>query len=437
MKKFRVLKNVISVVMFAGTLFMVPSLRAQEAPIEELWYTSLGLGMIQFEGDEEVEDGYLINLRLGYDYSEWWSFEGTLSYAPKLNDNERTDISTGKKVSRLGSSDTYAIGLAFDSLFHFTRWERIDPYLSLGAGAVRYGEKLGTDLSLRGGAGVYYHFNDEWAVRLDGRAFFAGGDTEANAVIDAGVIWTWGAGVEPNIIATSGPLDSDGDRLSDVRESELGTDPYNPDTDDDGLTDGEEVLDYQTNPLDPDTDLDGLKDGEEVKQYDTDPLDRDTDDGGVADGHEVIEDNTDPRKGHGADDLQLIKLYIQFDYDKSIIKPEYYSDLDIIGKVLTRHPDSTAVVEGHADRKKLSDPKYNMELSKRRAEAVVTYLVDQSAIAASRLKAVGYGFERPEAPNDPKVGNPVNRRVEVYIRGAREEEIQTVIGDDVVVPADK
>ena len=33
------------------------------------------------------------------------------------------------------------------------------------------------------------------------------------------------------------------------------------------------------------------------------------------------------------------------------------------------------------------------------------------------MEAVGYGFSRPKAPNDPVVGNPVNRRVEVYISG--------------------
>ena len=47
-------------------------------------------------------------------------------------------------------------------------------------------------------------------------------------------------------------------------------------------------------PLNPDTDYDGLTDGEEVHNYKTNPLLRDTDGGGVADGHEVIEDNTNP-----------------------------------------------------------------------------------------------------------------------------------------------
>jgi outer membrane protein OmpA-like peptidoglycan-associated protein len=394
---------------------------AQEQSIEAKWYVSGGLGTIGYEGDEELKDGFLGTVRIGYDYNEWWSLEGSLAIAPKLKENFRFDVPTQTRVSRLqetaGVSDTFAVSASFDILFHFTRWERLDPYLVGGVGVIVYGDEIegdSFDASTRVGGGVMYHFNDEWAVRADGRTFLAGKDTEANAIIDAGVVWTWGAGVDPNIVATGGPIDSDGDRLPDIREGELGTDPYDPDTDDDKLSDGEEVLDYDTDPLQPDTDWDGLKDGEEVRKYRTDPKDRDTDDGGVADGHEVLDDNTDPLDG--SDDLQLFELYIQFDYDKSIIKEQYFPELDVIGKVLSRSEGATAVIEGHADRKKLSDPDYNMKLSERRAEAVRQYLVDKCSIAGERLTAKGFGFTRPKAANDPDAGNPANRRVEVYIR---------------------
>jgi len=65
--------------------------------------------------------------------------------------------------------------------------------------------------------------------------------------------------------ANIGTIDSDQDGLPDVRETELGTDPRNADTDGDGLTDGDEVLKYGTNPLNADTDGDGYPDGTEVK----------------------------------------------------------------------------------------------------------------------------------------------------------------------------
>jgi outer membrane protein OmpA-like peptidoglycan-associated protein len=47
----------------------------------------------------------------------------------------------------------------------------------------------------------------------------------------------------------------------------------------------------------------------------------------------------------------------------------------------------------------------------------VGYLSDSGGIDGDRLTAHGYGFDRPKAANDPENGNPLNRRVEVYIRG--------------------
>ncbi|MFA7314534.1 MAG: hypothetical protein WC025_01215 [Candidatus Magasanikbacteria bacterium] len=61
------------------------------------------------------------------------------------------------------------------------------------------------------------------------------------------------------------PLDTDADGLDDIRESSIGTDPLNWDTDSDGLSDGDEVIIWKTDPLDVDTDNDGFKDGEEIK----------------------------------------------------------------------------------------------------------------------------------------------------------------------------
>lgn len=60
-------------------------------------------------------------------------------------------------------------------------------------------------------------------------------------------------------------VDSDRDGLDDAREKELGTDPYNSDTDADELSDYDEVVYWKTDPLKVDTDGDGFNDGREVK----------------------------------------------------------------------------------------------------------------------------------------------------------------------------
>ena len=107
--------------------------------------------------------------------------------------------------------------------------------------------------------------------------------------------------------------DKDMDGLGKCLEKQIGTDPNNPDTDGDGLTDGEEYLTYKTDPLNPDTDADGLTDGDEVMKYKTDPLKADTDGDGLNDGDEVMKYKTDPLKadtdGDGLNDGDEVLKY--------------------------------------------------------------------------------------------------------------------------------
>jgi Tol biopolymer transport system component len=100
--------------------------------------------------------------------------------------------------------------------------------------------------------------------------------------------------------AAAGQRDDDGDGLTNSEEQQIGTDPQNPDTDADGLNDGEEFRQRRTNPLNPDTDGDGLRDGDEV-QRSTDPLNPDTDGDGLRDGDEVSR-GTNPLRADTDDD---------------------------------------------------------------------------------------------------------------------------------------
>jgi len=65
-------------------------------------------------------------------------------------------------------------------------------------------------------------------------------------------------------VSQTADADFDQDGLSNILELQAGTNPTAADSDNDGLTDGQEVLTWQTNPLDPDTDHDGWSDGQEV-----------------------------------------------------------------------------------------------------------------------------------------------------------------------------
>ncbi len=109
-------------------------------------------------------------------------------------------------------------------------------------------------------------------------------DTDNDGIPDG---WERDHGTNP-LVPDPQEHDSDNDGLNNLEENNYGTNPLNPDTDNDGLTDGKEVLIYSTNPLNPDTDNDGLTDGEEVLIYTTDPLNPDTDNDGLTDGEEVL-----------------------------------------------------------------------------------------------------------------------------------------------------
>ncbi len=110
-----------------------------------------------------------------------------------------------------------------------------------------------------------------------------------------------------------------------------------------------------------------------------------------------------------------IALYgIYFDTDKTDIKPGSKQTLDQIAKLLKDQGELKLVVVGHTDNQGQLD--YNMDLSKRRAEAVRRALVADYGIEAGRLAAWGVGYLAPVASNRAEDGRAKNRRVELVER---------------------
>lgn len=396
------------------------------------WTMSLGPGFMKFEGDSLVKDSLFIDAKVAYYFNPYFALELDLNLLPSMDNRSFID---GRREL---DDSIWGFRTSLDGLLHLRNTQDLhfDPYLAAGVGIFFFEEDVGggkAQLMANAGGGVMWHFSNSWAIRADLRVGFAGGKSEAQGIATLGVMHRFGADLPSMYTVSGGELDSDGDGLSDAYERMIGTDPFNPDTDGDGLFDGEEVLVYGTDPLNPDTDGDGLTDGEEVLIYGTDPLNWDTDGGGVSDGHEVIEDGTDPLDP--SDDLLLYTLNIEFDYDKAIIRERDHLDLDLISRVLRRDPGATARIEGHADQRARSSRTYNLNLSKRRAEAVKAHLASVGGIAADRMSTVGYGFDRPIAPNDTEENMQRNRRVEVYIR--RSGDISDWPSDLMPAPADR
>jgi OOP family OmpA-OmpF porin len=107
-----------------------------------------------------------------------------------------------------------------------------------------------------------------------------------------------------------------------------------------------------------------------------------------------------------------IALYgINFDTDKDTLRADSKAMLDEISHMLASDPQARLHVVGHTDNQ--GSPEHNLDLSRRRAAAVVRALTSQYRIASTRLDSFGCGLYAPVASNGDDDGRAKNRRVEL------------------------
>jgi outer membrane protein OmpA-like peptidoglycan-associated protein len=102
---------------------------------------------------------------------------------------------------------------------------------------------------------------------------------------------------------------------------------------------------------------------------------------------------------------------IFFDFGSATIKPESEPVLKEIADAIGTNPAWKLSVEGHTDN--VGGDATNLELSRRRADAVKSALTMRYHVDASKLATVGFGAARPKEPNDTAEGRARNRRVEL------------------------
>jgi OmpA-OmpF porin, OOP family len=104
---------------------------------------------------------------------------------------------------------------------------------------------------------------------------------------------------------------------------------------------------------------------------------------------------------------------IFFDFDKSVLKPGAFPELERVVKLMNDRPAMTIEIGGHTDN--VGTDAYNQKLSERRADAVMKFITSKG-INVSRVTSVGYGEKMPRVSNDEEIGGrEVNRRVEFKI----------------------
>jgi OOP family OmpA-OmpF porin len=110
---------------------------------------------------------------------------------------------------------------------------------------------------------------------------------------------------------------------------------------------------------------------------------------------------------------RIVLRGVNFDFDKSNIRPDAAVILDEAVRLLGGGSGPSVSVEGHTDW--IGSDAYNAGLSERRANSVQAYLIEHG-VSASRLSTVGYGESRPIASNDTREGRALNRRVELLVQ---------------------
>jgi OOP family OmpA-OmpF porin len=109
--------------------------------------------------------------------------------------------------------------------------------------------------------------------------------------------------------------------------------------------------------------------------------------------------------------LRLENVY--FDTNKATLKSESYAALDEAGGILVKWPQLRIEVAGHTD--SVGEDAYNQDLSQRRAQSVLDYLLGNFSLKAAQFSVKGYGEDDPVADNGTSDGRGQNRRVELRV----------------------
>src|SRR5687768_565036 len=220
--------------------------------------------------------------------------------------------------------------------------------------------------------------------------------------------------------------DSDGDGVIDMTDQEINT-PAGCPVDTRGVT--------------LDSDSDGLADCKDKEPYS--PPGYEVDASGVAqvpDEGYITEDELVEiinARGGTLGNFSWFLPMIHFDLDKYYIKPEFYGSLHHVATVMNTHPDMKIVAHGFTDNRANSD--YNNVLSYNRANAAITYLMENYNLPRSRF-IISYGGE--QAPivkglrdshnisTTEEYKHYINRRVEFRVATATDTDMSRPAGPE-------
>ncbi|MFI8719900.1 OmpA family protein [Stenotrophomonas sp. NPDC077464] len=362
-------KKILTAALLGGLAFAQAA--SAQSQYDDRWYLTGSAGFNFQDSDRLTNDAPFVTLGLGKFVSPNWSLDFEMNYQnPNFDDNQDLNWSQ--------------YGASFDARYHFIQEGRgWNPYLLMGLGYQRSeeeydnfpsvdspGERKDGNFAAKVGVGLQTTFDKRVAVRAE-VAYRGDFDDQSVAAPDE----SWFG----DVLASVGVVIPLGPPPVAAVPAPAPAAPSCADLDDDG---------------------DGVNNCDD-KCPDSQP------------GQTIGPDGCPVP-------VSIDLKGVNFDFDKSNLRPDAVAILSEATQILSRYPDLRVEVAGHTDSKGTDE--YNQKLSERRATAVYNYLTS-NGIAASRLVGpIGYGESRPIAPNtnpdgsDNPEGRAKNRRTELNVQ---------------------
>ena len=354
-----------------GGLSLANTAMAQE--FDDRWYLTGSAGWNQQDSDRRTEDTQFLTLGLGKFISPNWSLDGELNYQnPKFEDNQDTLWSQ--------------YGISLDLRRHFVQEGRgWNPYIVTGLGMQRSEEEYvinspdspaqrrDNNLTAKLGVGLQATFDKRVAVRAE-VAYRA--DFDDQSYTAEGGIHQQEESYFGDVLASIGVVIPLGPKAEAAAPPPPPAAPSCADLDDDG--DGVNNCDDK---------CPGSQAGQTIGP----------------DGCPV--------------QVSIDLKGVNFDFDKSSLRPDAVAILSEAAEILKRYPDLRVEVAGHTDL--CGADAYNQSLSQRRAQTVYDYLTSNGVDASRLVGPVGYGESRPLEPTAqtlPGCKSERNRRTELNVQ---------------------
>ena len=332
---------------------------------------------------------------------------------------------------QFGFSYEFSDNFVLDAVYHYGTSDGKTSGLLLNPTPTAMGGPWDANLNPLGkipGSEVAYDMTT--SMIMVGLNFNLGGkDTGGDGVKDKDDLCPEVAGLEQ----FNGCPDSDGDGIQDSEDkcpNEAGLAAFNgcPDTDGDGFPDKEdmcpEVAGLEQFNGCPDSDGDGVMDKNDDCPNEAGPVEnkgcpiKDADNDGVVDAEDRCPNVFGVAENYGCPmitkeaqtELTNLARAIYFRTGSNAFTDETQIRLEGINKILADYTNVKFVVEGHTD--STGSDKVNNELSQKRADAVMNYLIE-NGFPAENIRAAGYGSANPIGDNNTSKGRQANRRVEI------------------------